>query len=401
MKIAYLINQYPMVSHSFIRREIRALEEMGEVIVRFALRTVEAELVDEDDKIEFGKTRYILSQSIVYILYSMLLQLVINPVGFFSGIYLTIKTGYGSDRGLLRHAAYFFEACVITRWVREEEVQHLHAHFGTNSTTIAMISKVMGGADYSFTVHGPEEFDKPRFISLDEKIRRSKFTVAITSYCRSQLYRLVAAEYWGKIKIVRCGLDDKFLAGDSTPADHEQNIFICVGRLCEQKGQLLLLEAIKRLVDSGEELKLILAGDGPMRQVIEDKIAALKLQHVVSITGWISADEVRQKIVESKMLVLASFAEGLPVVIMEAFALARPVISTYVAGIPELVNDGKNGWLVTAGSCDDLTRALQTAIAVNKADYNIMAECGKDAVLERHNVRTEAARLLRYINGEY
>ncbi len=399
MKIAYLVNQYPKVSHSFIRREILALESQGYEVERFALRSDESELVDEDDRSEHQKTRYILSLSVLEIFACFFRQFWLDPFRTFEALGLAVKIGWRSDRGLLRHFVYFAEACVLSSWVREREVGHVHAHFGTNPAAIAMLSKVMGGASYSFTVHGPEEFDKPEFISLGEKIRRSKFTVAITSYCQSQLYRQVSSEHWEKIKIVHCGLDEKFLGPIDTDTEGDEKTLVCVGRLCEQKGQLLLVDAVKALADQGVDVKLILAGDGPMRLEVEQKIAEHRVEEFVSITGWIDADTVKELLVSSRALVLPSFAEGLPVVIMEALAMERPVISTYVAGIPELVVNEENGWLVSAGSVDELVVAMREALAVSGTVVKQYGENGRQMVLARHNVSEEVKKLLSFVES--
>lgn len=220
----------------------------------------------------------------------------------------------------------------------------MHAHFGTNSTEVVMLANVLGGPAYSFTVHGPEEFDKPQFLHMGEKVRRAAFVAAVSSYGRSQLYRWVAHEHWGKVKVVHCGLERGFhdVAPVNVPCAPR---LVCVGRLCEQKGQLLLLEAAHRLAAQSIDFELVLAGDGEMREEIGALIARHGLQAQVRITGWISSAQVREEILAARALVLPSFAEGLPVVIMEAMALRRPVLTTYVAGIPELVRPGENGWL--------------------------------------------------------
>jgi glycosyltransferase involved in cell wall biosynthesis len=116
-----------------------------------------------------------------------------------------------------------------------------------------------------------------------------------------------------------------------------------VGRLCEQKGQFLLLEAVARLASEGVPVELVLAGDGELRGDLERLIEAQGMAGFVNITGWVDSKRVRDEILSARVLVLPSFAEGLPVVIMEAMALGRPVVSTYVAGIPELVIPGETG----------------------------------------------------------
>ena len=282
---------------------------------------------------------------------------------------------------------------MLLKWQQQQKIQHIHAHFGTNSTTVVMFAYLLGGAPYSFTVHGPEEFDKPEFISLAEKISQCRFVIAISSYGRSQLLRWIPVEQWPKVKIVHCGLDADFLEGNEESVTSSSKTLLCVGRLCEQKGQLLLLESIKALKHEGIECHLVLAGDGPMRPEVERRIAEYNLEDHVEITGWISSEQVKTLLIESRGLVLPSFAEGLPVVIMEALALYRPVISTYIAGIPELVINGKNGWLVSAGDSNALTHAMRDLLNTNSEVLLKMAKGGHQAVNSQHNIDIEAAKL--------
>ncbi|OQK17042.1 colanic acid biosynthesis glycosyltransferase WcaL [Methyloprofundus sedimenti] len=396
MKVAYFTNQYPKVSHSFIRREILALEQLGYEIERFALRSDAAELVDRLDQDEFTKTAYILSEPKVALIFSGLTVFLRQPVKFIKTLLLVVKMGFRSDRGVLKHIAYLLEACVLLKWQKQKQIQHIHAHFGTNSTAVVMFAYLLGGAGYSFTVHGPEEFDKPEFIALSEKIKHSRFVVAISSFGRSQLFRWIPAEQWPKVKIVRCGLGADFLGVNEERVPNTSHQLICVGRLCEQKGQLLLLESMRTLKQEGIECQLVLAGDGPMRPEVERRITEYELQDRVKITGWISSEQVKSLLIESRGLVLPSFAEGLPVVIMEALALSRPVISTYIAGIPELVINGKNGWLVSAGDSDALTKAMRDLLSTEEAMLLSMGRGGYEAVNTQHNIDTEAAILARH-----
>lgn len=392
LHIAYFINQYPKVSHSFIRREILALERQGFQISRFALRGWDAVLVDEEDKAEQAATRYILMQGAGPLLAAVLAVLLASPMRFLSALKLALKLGRRADRSMIHHLAYLAEACRMLPWLRESGVRHLHAHFGTNSTTVAMLAQALGGPPYSFTVHGPEEFDKPQFISLDEKIRRAAFVVAISSYGRSQLYRWVGHAHWATIHVVHCGLEQAFHAVPPVPVPDVPRL-VCVGRLCEQKGQLLLIEAVARLASKGVELELVLAGDGEMRDEIEALVARHAIGDQVRITGWIDARQVREEILNARGLVLPSFAEGLPVVIMEAMALRRPVLSTYVAGIPELVRHGQEGWLFPAGSVEELASAIESFLACPAEELARMGEVGYQRVMARHDIDIEAAKL--------
>ncbi|MHC8354593.1 glycosyltransferase [Pseudomonas sp. LB3P81] len=399
MRIAYFINQYPKVSHSFIRREILAVERQGFEVQRIALRGWDAELVDAEDVSERDKTRYVLQDGVKGLLGPALQVLRLQPRRFFSALWLALRMGWRADRAWPYHVVYLLEACRLLTWLQAFGAEHVHAHFGTNSTEVVMLAHALGGPAYSFTVHGPEEFDKPQFIHLGEKVRRAAFVAAISSYGRSQLFRWVDHSHWAKVKVVHCGLERTFhdvppVAVPSVPR------LVCVGRLCEQKGQLLLLEAARILAEQAVKFEIVLAGDGEMRGQIEALVAQHGLQSQVRITGWISSDQVRTEILAARALVLPSFAEGLPVVIMEAMALRRPVLTTYVAGIPELVRHGENGWLFSAGEVEELAAAMADCLAQPVEVLQRMGDSAYQRVVERHDIDTEAARLANLFRAQ-
>ena len=395
MKIAYFVNQYPKVSHSFIRREIVALETLGFQIERFALRGWDGGLADQEDLAERGRTRYVLGQGLLPVILAFLRESTVNPLAVLQGLRWTVRLARYSDRSLLRHVVSLAEAAWLKVRLVSLGVTHVHAHFGTNSAEVVMLCHALGGPGYSFTVHGPEEFDKPVALHLREKIEHSRFVVAISSFGRSQLYRWVDRAHWPKIKVVHCGLERAFHEVASVPVPAERRL-VCVGRLCEQKGQLLLIEAAHLLSERGQQFELVLAGDGEMRPAIEAGIARYGLGDTVRITGWISSDQVRAELLAARAMVLPSFAEGLPVVIMEAMALRRPVLTTYVAGIPELVEDGRNGWLFPAGSVEELADAMANCLSMDLDQLQVMGDAARERVLQRHDIDTEVAKLARH-----
>jgi colanic acid/amylovoran biosynthesis glycosyltransferase len=399
MRVAYFINQYPKVSHSFIRREILALERQGVEVVRIALRGWQERVVDADDVAEQTRTHYVLKQGMYGLARALLWQACRAPTAFMRALVQTWRMTGGSDRSLVYHLAYLAEACCVLDHLRTRRVNHVHAHFGTNSAEVVMLAHTMGGPPYSFTVHGPEEFDRPQGLHLREKMEQAAFVVAISSYGRSQLYRWVGHEHWPRIQVVHCGLDKGFSAGAETMPLSDNRRLVCVGRLCEQKGQLILLEAARQLRDRGIHFELVLAGDGDMRPEAESLIRRHGLQDRVRITGWISSQQVRQELQAAQVMVLPSFAEGLPVVIMEAMALERPVVSTNVAGIPELVRHGVDGWLVAAGDVDALTDTLETVLSSDAHSLRTMGNHGRSRVIERHDIDVEAAKLLSLFDG--
>ncbi len=390
MKIAYLINQYPKVSHSFIRREIIALEKLGLEINRYSIRQINPDnLVDNDDKSELTKTNFILKVGVWGLLLNFIFLFLLRTITWLKAFFITLKIGLKSHRGILRNVAYFAEACVLLRSLKRENITHIHAHFGTNSTAVAMLCHILGDINYSFTVHGPEEFDQPVALSLTEKINRASFVIAISYYGQSQLYRWCSVDHWDKIHVVHCGVDPSFLDKQLQPIIDTSQL-VCVGRLCEQKGQLLLVKAVKILRDQGINFNLILVGDGEMRSPIEELIREYNLEKQITITGWADSQQVQQYILESRGLILPSFAEGLPVVIMESLALARPVISTYVAGIPELVEENISGWLVYAGCIDSLTLAMKNILQTPLDKLTEMGQNGQKKVKDNHDINLEA-----------
>jgi glycosyltransferase involved in cell wall biosynthesis len=390
LKIAYFVNNYPKVSHSFIRREILALERQGFEVLRIALRGWDNPLPDREDAAERQRTRYVLRNGVFPLLAAALAGFVRSPRRFASALVLAARMARDSDRSLPYHLIYVAEACRIVSWMGSFGALRLHAHFGTNSAEVAMLAHALGGPPFSFTVHGPDEFLRP--MALDEKIRRSNFVVAISCFGRSQLYLRSAYSDWPKVKVIHCGIERAFYDAAAVPIPDTPR-FVCVGRLCEAKGQLLLIDAAARLAAKGVHFELVLAGDGPLRNEIEKSVSLHGLGARVRITGWISSDDVRRELLAARAMVLPSFAEGLPVVIMEALALRRPVLSTYVAGIPELVRPGESGWLFPAGSVEDLVDAMEDCLDASADELQGLSEQGYARVVARHSIDTEAAKL--------
>ena len=394
MRVAYLTNQYPSISHTFVRREIEGLEALGAQVERFSIRPIPlASLPDPRDREELGRTHALLGRGAAGLLPSIARIAARRPHLFAQAELLTAQTGLRSERGLVRNFAYLAEACALVEEAERRGVRHVHAHFGTNSAAVAMLAHALGGPSYSFTVHGPEEFDKPDLIALRAKIARAAFVVGVSSFGRSQLYRYCDARDWHKVQVVRCGLDASYVQAAPTPVPDVAR-FVSVGRLCEQKGQLLLVEAASQLRREGHRFELVLVGDGPMRREVEELIAREQLGETVRITGWASGETVQKEIEQARAFVLPSFAEGLPVVIMEALGRGRPVISTYIAGIPELVKDGECGYLVPAGSSEAVAEAMRMILRATPEQLTALGKTGYERVCAMHDALENARTLL-------
>jgi glycosyltransferase involved in cell wall biosynthesis len=394
-----LVNRYPAVSHTFIRREIEGVEKSGWGVVRYSIRRVEEkDLVDDRDRAEQRLTRVILDGGLGSLLAGLARLLFRHPLRFLRAFRLAWRVGGGSRNGRLIHFAYLAEAAVLVRSIQSVGAVHLHAHFGTNPAMVALFTRVLGGPPFSFTVHGPEEFDRPESLALREKIRASSFVAGVSDFGRSQLMRWTEPADWEKLHVIRCGVSGPFIDSESSPVPDGRRM-VCVGRLCEDKGQLLLVEAARRLSREFPDLEIILVGDGALRGRIECRIRELGMERHVLLRGTMDGEGVRKELLQSRGLVLPSCAEGLPVVIMEALGLGRPVISTYVAGIPELVKPGVNGWLVPAGSMEALVEALREALLSPSARLTEMGRAGQAAVREKHNAQSEARRLVELFRG--
>jgi colanic acid/amylovoran biosynthesis glycosyltransferase len=397
VRLAYLCNQYPAVSHSFIRREIAAIEQLGHDVVRISIRNAGAGLRDQADLEEASRTFFVLQQGLFLLIWASVRLALARPLKFWRAAALALRMAGTSPAVLIRHVAYLAEASLLVRHLERAGVVHIHAHFGTNPAAVARIIKRLGGPPYSFTVHGPDEFDAPRGLHLRGKIADAHFVAAISHYGRAQLMRWSEPEHWDKIGIVRCGVDDGFLRTPEVPVPDVPH-FCCVARLSPQKGLPVLIETVEILKKRGLEFKITVIGDGEMRPHLEAQIRERGLGPYLRLVGARSGSEIRSHLLDARAFVLPSFAEGLPVVIMEALAVGRPVITTVIAGTPELVGEDC-GWLVPAGSPETLAEAMVDALRTKPDVLSAMGRRGRAKVAASHDVKRNAIALASLMTG--
>lgn len=390
MRVAYLVNRYPSVSHSFIRREIAALERRGVEVLRFSVRGVDGVLPHPGDRHEATLTKVVLDQPFAALLASLAMAALTRPARLTKALARVLAMTPPGKRRAMRAAAYVVEACWLASALRRQGAEHLHAHFGTNSTTVARLAALLAGIPYSFTVHGPEEFDDVQGLGLGAKAADAAFVAAISSFGRSQLLRLLPPEQWDKVQIVRCGL----AFGDEAPAAETEptHDFCFVGRLAPQKGLPTLALALAILKSRGKRVSLRMIGDGELAGWFKAFLQAHDLGGDVELLGSQSEQRVFEVMRASKAVLVPSYAEGLPVVLMEAFANRRPVVTTHVAGIPELVTTD-TGLVVPAGDAPALADAMAEACSWSAAVRQKMGASGYKRVRRRHDV-DEAAALL-------
>ena len=397
-RIAYLTGEYPAVSHTFILREIEALRARGIDVQTCSIRTTGPEH-------HRGTAEKHAAETTFYVLKAakdpvMLIRAVgaalARPKRCLATLTLAWRTRAPGLRAALYQLFYVIEAVVLARYLRHANITHLHNHFGNSSCSVAMLTSALSGIPFSYTMHGPAIFFEPHRWRIDEKIARAAFVACISHFCRSQGMIFAAPQHWDKMHIVHCGITPAHY-GPSGQASQGKNILF-VGRLAAVKGVPMLIRAFARVRVQHPEAVLTLVGDGPERRTIEALVADLGCGEAVRFAGYLSQDEVAQALSRADVFALPSFAEGVPVVLMEAMASHLPVLTTRIAGIGELVEDGVSGYLVAPGDTDGLAQALiRLYNDVGKATD--MGVFGQRKVQAEFDIEKEAARLATLFRG--
>ncbi|WP_283638325.1 glycosyltransferase [Marinovum algicola] len=391
--LLYLTGEYPRATDTFIQREVAALRAQGITVMTASIRRTGPEhLVGEEQIAEAAQTFHVLEAAKHPLrLAAAKLRLLRHPGRFFRAFALAWRTAPGGLRNWLWQMFYFAEAIMLADHMQRHGVRHLHNHIAKASCTVAMLASELSGIPYSFTLHGPDIFFAPDHWRLDEKIARARFVACISEFCRAQAMIFSDRALWDKLHIVHCGIDPARY--DPAPRQGPPHLTF-VGRLAAVKGVPVLLEALSFLKGELPRLRVTLIGDGPERARLEQDAADLGLRDVVDFAGYRSQSEVARALKVTDALVLPSFAEGVPVVLMEAMAAGRPVITTGVAGVSELVEHGKSGFLVPPGDAQRLAQAIRAVLA--DPDRRIeMGRTGRTRVVEDFDIGKEAAWLGR------
>ncbi|MBB5986028.1 glycosyltransferase family 4 protein [Sphingobium lignivorans] len=394
MKLAYLLNTYPLISTTFIRREIAAIEALDQPVERFAMRHWDGELVDPQDIAERERTHYILTGSNAALARDVALTLLAHPLRTLRALPLWWRIWRNAGREFVAHCAYLIEAMAFARRARALGIDHVHAHFSTNAATVALLAHRLGGPGYSFTVHGPDELvpGEPARLSIREKAREAAFIVAITRYCRDRIAQ-EAPDAVENIRIVHCGIDLADFPYD--PAPPASSRVICIGRLCANKGQVHIPPAVAQVIGEFPDLVVELIGGGSDEEeaAVRTAIAEHGVHDHVILHGWGTGGYVREQLLAGRAMLLPSYAEGLPIGIMEALAIGRPVLTTTVAGIPELVDSGC-GWIFAPGDEDAIAQALRGVMRATSQERATLGAQGRRRVEDRHDLHKQARTLL-------
>jgi colanic acid/amylovoran biosynthesis glycosyltransferase len=394
VRVAYLVSQYPTISHTFIMREVLRLRADGMEIWVASINAPDREnsRLTADERAEALSTYCVKGDGPGGALVAHLATIASRPVAYGRGLLAALSLAGTDVRRMAMHVLYFVEAVMIGRWMAGHGLSHLHVHFATPAATVGLIAVRIFPVTMSMTVHGPDEFyDVPGYI-LREKVLGCRFVCCISQYARSQLMRITPIDAWDRLEVVPLGVDPA--AFSPRPANDEPKLFevLCVGRLVPAKGQAVLIEAAAALIAAGRALRVRLVGDGPDRPALEALVRARGLAGHVIFEGAVDQDGIRALYRQADAFALASFAEGVPVVLMEAMAMEIPVIATGITGIPELIRDGVDGLLVMPSD----VAALAAAIA-RLMDEPLLRRglglAGRLRVIDRYNLAVNVGRL--------
>jgi colanic acid/amylovoran biosynthesis glycosyltransferase len=356
VKVAYLVSKYPAVSHTFVLREVLALRAQEVEVITFSVRKAgKDDVLGPEAQAETATTRCLVRAPFVEY-WRAVCWAALNRPGRSARMFLRLATrGRLGFKQRLRWFCYLAEAILLARWLAAERIDHLHCHFGNSGSSTGMLAAELAGVPFSLTCHGGELLEPERHC-LAEKVANAVFVACVSKYGRSQLMLVCSPEHWSKLHIVRCGL--QHAVSDHHSAIRHANSILCVGRLSHEKGHLILLDALAILRGLECEFHCLLVGDGPMRSPIESRICSLGLGGHVTLAGARPLDEVMGLYATAGVTVLASLSEGIPVALMEAMASGCPVVATRISGVPELIQDGVTGWLVSPGDAKELAEAL-------------------------------------------
>jgi colanic acid/amylovoran biosynthesis glycosyltransferase len=401
--IAYITSYYPAVSHTFILREVRALRRRGIDVSTTSVHTSGAGLLSDADREEFENTYALLPPRWAQVAKAHVRALVRHPRAFFSTFRLSLKLSRPGARGRLWQVFYFGEAMIAWDHWRKVGVRHVHSHFVSVSADIALLAAHFGEragegpTSWSATVHGLIELWDVQSHRLIEKVRHANAIVCISDFTRSQLMAVVGEDQWHKLHVVRCGIEPAAYDRVGEPPAGRPRV-LCVGRLVPEKGQSVLLHAFARLADRGVDAELELVGYGPAENDLKRLAERLGLANRVIFAGAVGQDAIGAHYEAASVFCLPSFWEGIPVVLMEALACRRPVIATAVAGVRELVREGKTGLLVSPGREDELADALERLLE-DPALRRRMGEAGRRYVADCYNIDSSAESLARLFGG--
>lgn len=363
--VAVFLSRFPSVTETFILREVTEMERQGQPVRLVPMLRENPPVIHEAAKpwtVRALYTQY-LSPAIALANLRMFLR---RPFRYLS-LFARLKLGTLRSPGMfVRTLLLFPKSVFLAQELQREGIRHIHAHYATHPSTMALIIASLTDITFSFTVHA-HDIQVDRSL-LRWKLRETRFVRSISDYNKRFLEKLYPREAAGKIEVVHVGIEpDQYeenarkrpAASDGVPK------ILCVAAHRPYKGLPVLIEACRLLEERGVAFRCDVLGHGPMREELERMVAASGTGDVFHLLGAQPEHVVSKMMGEARLFVLPSIIasdgqmEGIPVALMEAMASARAVVSTRISGIPELVEHGVNGLLVEPGDAVALADALQ------------------------------------------
>jgi glycosyltransferase involved in cell wall biosynthesis len=395
IRLGYLISRYPAISHTFILREVRQLRGSGIDIETASINAPDRSLSEmaSDEQEEAESTYYLKKQGLLRGIMAVLRLAVRRPARFLDAFTFAVAVGGASGQRFKTATFYFGEAALLAEWLESRKLNHLHVHFANAAATVALIAtRAYPVATFSLTIHGPDEFYEVRQNALSYKASAARFVCCIGSYARSQIMKVSEPSNWSKYYVSPLGVDPAQFHPRSFRQNPGRWEILCVGRLTPAKGQLILLRVLSRLSAEGRSVHCRFVGDGPDRATLVAFAESKLPPGMVTFAGSLNPDGVKECLSEADLFVLPSFAEGIPVSLMEAMSMEVPVIATMVAGIPELIRPGIDGLLVPASDELELAAAI-TRLMDDEPLRKQLGVAGRQRVLSAYDLANNVTRL--------
>jgi colanic acid/amylovoran biosynthesis glycosyltransferase len=396
--LAYIAQSFPDFTQTFVYREVMALESLGMPVATFAIWKKPRDRVSEEARHYVEKTYYALPVSWPGFLFSHIFFLSVHPARYWKTALFVLSRRGEPFQNRARTFHHFCEAVYLAKEMRKRGIKHIHAHFSINAATVALVAARLLKITFSFTAHNILFRDR---LILREKIREAKFIAAISEYTRQFLVHTISDDrFKDKIHLIHCGLEpDKFRPPETKPANRIP-IILSIAQLTEKKGIAVLLEACKILAEEGHPFHCLIVGDGPQRAQLERLIDEWNLAGSLRLEGRVFQEQLKGYLEKADIFVLPCIVapdgdrDGIPVSLMEAMAMEVPCVSTFVSGIPELIENGESGILVEEKNPAALADALKRLLADEELRKKL-GERGRARVLQEFDVQKNACKLKR------
>lgn len=400
LKLAYLVSQYPAVNHTYILGEVRGLRGQGIEVEVISIKPPDrpAGKLSGVEREEEESSWYVARAGLAGMAAAHGNTFLRRPAAYLSTFLFALRMSRFTPAEIPRWMLFFLQAAVVGDHLRRRSLHRLHVHY---ASSVGLLVARMFPVRVSHTLHGSAEFLDARAFRIWEKVHYADFIVAISQFGRSQTMLFSSPADWPRIEVCPLGIDpDEFTPAVRTRSPGEPFRLLTAGQLAAAKGLPVLIAALARLLARGRGVRLVLVGDGPLRPALEQQARETGAASAVRFEGFRNNAELKRYYAEADAFVLASFAEGVPVVLMEAMAAGLPCIASRITGIPELIEDGAGGLLTPPGDEEAIAAAVERLMDDGSLRHRL-GEAARSAVVERYHIRKNTARLAEIFQARH